>query len=329
MSLSNVPPSKIKIHVKKRHNKQLSYRPSLDDLESPSTLDIYSLFSVCRYHKVIIRGDAEHMCIALKKKLFGYIYKPTPSEIVYKTFTNFFFYKLGNNHMLPNCNNTCDFYNSNKITSIPPAFLCCLTENNKTHGFDIRSLVAYRNIDPNNFKNPFTDKLFSDDSLNIINKKISWLTKFDFPIQYVDSSNTDNKLKQYTINVFSHIARYQYVDHLWFWNLDFNMLKRLYYELFEIWNYRLPMIEKYKSEMIKGLGILNNNEIIKRYEPTMCDKLRLELLKNIERLVTEGLTEDHIKTGCYIVMLGLVLVSDDAATSHPHLYQAAYMEEEF
>lgn len=107
------------------------------------------------------------------------------------------------------------------------------------------------------------------------------------------------------------------------------MLQRLYYELFEIWNYRLPMIEKYKSEMVKGLGILNNNEIIKRYEPSMCDKLRLELLKNIERLVTEGLTEDHIKTGCYIVMLGLVLVSEDAATSHPHLYQAAYMEEEF
>jgi hypothetical protein len=56
----------------------------------------------------------------------------------------------------------------------------------------------------------------------------------------------------------------------------------------------------------------------------MENKLRVELLKNIEKLITEGETEDHRKNGCYIFVLGLVLVSEEASTSHPGMYHAAY-----
>jgi hypothetical protein len=54
----------------------------------------------------------------------------------------------------------------------------------------------------------------------------------------------------------------------------------------------------------------------------------LELLQDIERLITEGVNEDYRKNGCYIFVLGLVLISEDAATSHPAMFQAAYHGDE-
>ena len=96
--------------------------------------------------------------------------------------------------------------------------------------------------------------------------------------------------------------------------------------MYEIWDYRIPMDSLYKSELVNG-EIFSNWDSVKRYRTTMINKLRIELLKNIEKLVTDGKTEDHRKAGCYIFMLGLVLVSEDAATSNPILYQAAHHDE--
>ena len=164
-----------------------------------------------------------------------------------------------------------------------------------------------------------------------MNRKTRWLKKFGFITVHIRKErklSPDEKVRQYTVNVFSQLTEHQYVDHHWFIDLKFESLKKLYYELFEIWSYRLPMQKSYKEEMVKNGQLFNNWKNVDRYESSMNRKLRLEILKNIERLVTEGKTEDHRKSGCHIFMLGFVLVSEDAATSCPHLFQAAYIDDE-
>jgi hypothetical protein len=334
MSLSD--DTKIKIHIKKKRaprDRQLNYRPSKEDLDTPEDLDIFSLLSVCRYHKIIVRGSAKNMCKVLKKKLYPEPYKTSSSEIVCKAYTAFFLWKLGNGDLYDNHNkpvNSDDFYSSVSAEDIPNVYVFYIKQDNiNIHVFDIRSLRAYYLMDKQSFRNPYTDQRFDPAIIGQIKRKIKWLNKLGYPISYVgETLPTNNKLAQFTVDVFSHISKYQYVDHGWFEALTFTMLKKLYFELYEIWHYRLPMQEVYKAEMVKDGKIFTNWRVVERYKSSMHDVLRLETLENIERLATEGKTEDHCRAGCSMFMLGLVMVSEDAATSHPHLYQAAYMEDD-
>jgi len=182
-----------------------------------------------------------------------------------------------------------------------------------------------------------------------MDRKLVWLKRLGYPIAHTDSKSksksksetesksnskseadshwSDRSIKQYTVNIFSSINDYQYVDHEWFDELTFDGLKTLYHELYEIWYYRLPMQNDHK-ESITSATIFSNWESVRHYQMSMANKLRIELLKNIERLVTDGATEDHRKSGCYIFILGLVLVSEPAATSHPCMYHAAYYDDD-
>jgi hypothetical protein len=85
------------------------------------------------------------------------------------------------------------------------------------------------------------------------------------------------------------------------------------------------MQDAHKANMVRS-PIFSKWEAVRNYKNE--DKIRLELLQDIERLITEGVNEDYRKNGCYIFVLGLVLISEDAATSHPAMFQAAYHGDE-
>lgn len=345
----NVLPQKIKVQIKRRNTPSPSQLlPTLDELSDPSQLldniGIRGLMSLCRYHKVIVRGDEQSMCNILKKKLYRIRYKETNSiQIVGRFFIKYLFWKLGACHLINSVNNTEDFYTSTSISVIPVCYQF-FTDSDQVHGYDIRSLVFYRNNSPSDFRNPYTNQPFTNDEIRRLETKIKWLDRFGYNTCHImdqapclgrgqsqsqshGNKWTVNDIQQYTVNVFSYINEHQYIDYRWFVDLSFSSLKSLYHELFEIWNYRLPMQTEHKEKMVHGT-IFSNYDNVKQYQPSMANKLRVELLKNIEKLVTEGETEDHRKNGCYIFMLGLVLVSEDAATSYPNMFHAAYYDED-
>jgi hypothetical protein len=196
----------------------------------------------------------------------------------------------------------------------------------QAYGYDIRSLIYFRDSG-STFRNPYNDQPFTDQELNYLQKKAKWLARFGYPMHSKPptmTALTSDQIQQYTINVFSILNEHQYVDYEWFTNLTFHDLKSLYHELYEIWNFRLPMQESHKANMVKGV-IFNRWDAVRNYKSE--DKLRLEILQDTEKLITEGINEDYRKNGCYIFVLGLVLISEDAATSHPSMFQAAYHDE--
>lgn len=318
---------KIKVVIRER----AAASPSSVD---PKHFDIRELIKMCQMNHVIVRGNKENICKTLSKRLYGTTYRNNDADaVIYRTFSRWILYKLGACHLKPHCNNDCDFYSSANIDNVPECYLFFTgNTSEQVFGYDIRSLVCYRDTGSSQFRNPYTDQPFTSDDLQRLERKELWLQRLGYEIQYPqprtqDTKWTDRRIQQYAVNVFSAISEHQYVDHEWFTNLPFTSLKCLYHELYEIWNYRLPMQSSHKA-YITAEPVFSNWNNVQKYQPSMANKLRVELLKNIEKLVTEGRTEDHRKNGCYIAMLGLVLVSEDAATSHPYMYQAAYYDED-
>jgi hypothetical protein len=305
--------------------------------------DARDLVKECLKNQVIVRGEPENIRKVLrfkKSKIASApavpvpVPGPVPSSsssltVIARIFIKYFLWRCGGCELRDRCINDSDFYTSMDIGKIPHVFLFCTGSQFQVYGFDIRSLVYYR-TQGLNFRNPYTDQPFAEADIKRLDRKLKWLTRFGFPTEHRQPSVketrwTPENIRQYTINIFSLISEHQYVDPDWFIGLSFYGLQRLYGELFDIWSFRLGMDEAHKQRITKG-QLFSNNEQIQQYQYSMSDKLRVELLKNMERLVGDGVDEDHRKTGCYIFMLGLVLVSEDAATSHPTMYQAAYYE---
>jgi hypothetical protein len=292
--------------------------PTMEKLKDKDNFTALELLRICLHHKIVVRGDKTVMCKALLKKLYNIDQKDYLS-LIGRTLIQYFLWKIGNGNNVSKSINIDDFYSTVLVKDISPIFIYCCGEK-KVYSFDIRSLDLFRSSGTV-FRNPYTDEFFSSEETDAIDRKIKWIKRLGFYISKLVKKTTDPR--QYTINIFSYINNHQYVDYNWFLNLDICGLKDLYRELYEIWDYRIPMDRMYKSELVKG-DIFSNWTSVRRYRSSMLNKLRLELLKNIEKLVTDGETEDHRKAGCYIFMLGLVLVSEDAATSNPVLYQAAH-----
>lgn len=313
--------------------------PSNQQLDNPKQLladiGITGLINLCQQHHVIIRGGPDNICQTLKKKLYPNASVKGHKDVIFRTFTRYLFWRLGECQWTDRSSNEEDFYTSVPIHRIPECYrFMCLTHR-QIHGFDIRSLVYYREIG-NNFRHPYTDRPFTEKELHRMDRKIHWLQRLGYQISHTASkaskaskatNNTVSRqsLEQMTINVFASINEHQYVDYNWFMSLTHYGLVQLYHELHEIWMYRLPMQADHKEHITK-YSVFANWTNIRNYQPSMETKIRIELLKNIQHLVEDGTTEDHRKTGCYIFMLGLVLVSEDAATSHPSMYQAAYYQ---
>lgn len=331
--------SKIAVRIKKKPCTELSKSVLYD----PHGTDITELVRLCRKHKIFIRGGKNMICRDLLRQLHGvHVDIVSPEEKIYKAFVQYFLWKLGNGADLSKCENTLDFYTSARI---PKAFLFCARTSSplspestqdsnasspRYHAFDIRSLNVYRDI-TGDYNNPMMGETtkFDQDTIDRIERKNKWLRRFGFIDRYHKptlSMSPEDRLYQTTVNTFSHITQYHYVDYMWFHKLSFNDIKQLYHEMFEIWNYRLPIEPSYKVEIVPDT-VFSDWTRVSRYGVAEKDRLRLEVLDNITKLVSSGISEDHCKTGCHIFMLGFVLVSQEAADSYPQLFQASYIDD--
>lgn len=281
--------------------------------------DIYDLFRECRKEGVVIRGGRGQMEAVLSRKRRTTRYKHPPVDLVGRCYIAYFLWKLGNGPQVQRCYNSHDFYSSAPVSRIPRIFIYCTMG----YAFDIRSLLAYGDSKDQGSRinlelwNPYTGQTLADSQFG---RKVRWLHRLGYDLRLNITSQTGD-IAQYITNVFSLISRHQYVDYQWYADLTLVQLQKLYRELHKIWNGRLPMNSAYRSDIISGNRTsLFDHKNMQRYN---CELLRMELLKDIHRLVTEGLTEDHRKSGCYIFMLGLVLVSDPASRCHPTIFEVS------
>jgi hypothetical protein len=140
---------------------------------------------------------------------------------------------------------------------------------------------------------------------------------------YIKTPSISNRFEQRALSIFQEIDHLgNYSDHKWFTELSILHVGKFIRELNDIWQYRAQITPESKLEICPPMGdpfIGTNIGNINSFRPNIIKEFALAC---IERLVKRGVSQESRCLGAIYVLTALTLVSHDAATSLPWLYQS-------
>ena len=126
-------------------------------------------------------------------------------------------------------------------------------------------------------------------------------------------------IKQKCIDLFSDIDNSgYYCQPIWFLSLNLNLLKRLYRNLEDLWNYRLQITPEVKSRICPPNGLVFTTRVSDVNHYTNRDELRNLLLNDIMKFQNAVSFEDK-KLGYMYFIIGLGTVSRPCVETHQWL----------
>ena len=218
------------------------------------------------------------------------------------------------------CNNDTDFYSYDSIKDIDEKYFYSYKDSyDFIWFFDIRSLNKLIELKQ---PNPYTMKEIPKSIIEEVNKlteKLNMQEKDELINKKEIKRNKRQIIKQKTIDLFSDIDTLgNYCQPEWFLNLNVSLLKRLYRNLEDIWNYRLQITNEVKSRICppNGLAFTTRVSDVMRY--TSKETLQ-ELILNEIMKFSNAVTLEDKKLGYMYFIIGLGFVSKECLESHPWL----------
>ena len=304
---------------------------------------------IAKYHKLKTTGNKDY----LKKRLYNYLYFSYAIIIIQKSVR----YNLTKKYIKLHgpgfynkalCSNDIDFCTLDNLNNIPyNQFISFKDDNDHIYGFDILSLYnLFMKVTKNNktrtssesnsassnllnVQNPFTNIFFSYNVLKQLLEyiRLSNLLKIHIDLNYDDlahlSINKQAEMKILTL--FQRIDSLgNYTNIKWFLELDKYGLIRFIRELVDIWNYRANLSQETRREIVPPRGNpfydehLNVNNL-PQYNFTQIRKYSITI---IDLMINKGINENSCLLGSYYVLCALTMVSSEAATTLPWLYEA-------
>jgi len=131
-------------------------------------------------------------------------------------------------------------------------------------------------------------------------------------------------MEQRIQNLFMEIDQLgNYTQSTWFTSLDVRQYIRLYRVFCELWNYRAQLSYEVKSRICPFPGPFEGMLPMSIYNNTVSpEDIMVACLCVIENLVYSGVDEDHRKLGTFHALSALTVVSVDARTAMPWLYES-------
>ena len=213
-------------------------------------------------------------------------------------------------------NNDTDFLTFTPIKNIDyNDFFSFKDSDNFIYAFSIKSLNYIINTSK---ENPYNRKKISLET-QLKFKKLLELKKINLNIDFKLPSDRKSKIKQHCLKIFQRMDDLKlYTQPRWFLDLNLNKLKKLYIETEDIWNYRTMLtIEQKKKYTKSGKAFLT--PISKINSITNICQIQEILLSEYDKFAFEGKTPDDCITSCYWILMGLSIVSNDAAEGMPEL----------
>ena len=233
------------------------------------------------------------------------------------------------------CTNTFDFLTMEQLTDISnEQFFSYRDDDGFIYGFDLLSIYNLIYKSNGEIKNPFNTKPISGKVVENIRSllRLSRILKISTCTIIEDvTKDVSNKksVELRALTLFQNIdALGNYSDVSWFMKLNRSHIIKFLRELIDIWNYRAPLTMETKRAICPPLGNPFTGTINFNYLHTTenLDDVRKYILPILEKFVTTGINKDNKCLGAYYVLGALTLVSNDAATSLPWLFQAvSYM----
>lgn len=226
------------------------------------------------------------------------------------------------------CTNEHDFLTFEPIKNIPYyQFYSYKDIDGFIYGFDICSIYNMLKDDEYT-KNPYNRNDLPSNTLENIVNIIKISKKFNYPLKI----NIDDEIKQLSkkkqielkaVKIFQKIDSMGFITNSkWLIGLNRHLAKRYLRELDDVWNYRAQLSQNTKNEILPPNGKLFS----KIYLLNVLQKPLIEIhdfiLNTIEKLITIGVNAEARSLGCFYALGTFTIVSQDAASSLPWLYES-------
>ncbi len=231
------------------------------------------------------------------------------------------------------CVNDTDFATLEPVREIPyNQFYSFRTNDNTVYGCDIISLYGLFVIERNplilnkKILNPYTredmpTKLQTDFKRYL---RLAQVAQIDFKLKEEEIElDPAKKMEMRIIETFQYINELgNYADSAWFINLSTFMLAVFIREIYDIWNYRAQLSVQTMIEIVPPHGNPFMGLSLQLTRSHDKEFLRTSALRIIDYLVRSGHSNENRSLGAYYVLAALTLVSEDARTALPWLFQS-------
>ena len=230
------------------------------------------------------------------------------------------------------CTNNTDFITMDNLNDLNiNQFFSYKDVDDFIYGFDLASIFSLIYM-KNNVKisqNPYNRnnipvEVFINIKLlvkigKILNKKV-YLEIQDEPLNI----SNEKVIELRSLSLFQNInALGNYSDSEWFLSLSRTQLNKFVRELCDIWNYRAQLSLEVKKKICPPNGLpFMNLSIPYIYNELDINNIKKVILEVLEKFVNNGIDNDSKSLGAYYVLAALTLVSVDASTSLPWLFQS-------
>lgn len=227
------------------------------------------------------------------------------------------------------CNNDCDIYIMDDIRTIHLLDFYSVSEtDNFIYGFHIETIYKYINLnsDKKEITNPYTNKPFSSNSIDNINRIYNYYNKIGFrqPIVNIIPQDKAFQIKNKVLTIFQKMDQLNnYTDIEWFLCLDYNNLIKLIFLVKDLFEYRFDLSQQKKYDIV-SIGYVFPKEV-KYYKNLPIEQLKTEILDEFDKLVSQGRSRDDKYIGSLIILSGIVDLVPKCASSYPWLIQGTFM----
>ena len=290
------------------------------------------LREIARFYKQKRTGNKPHLMFLLYNFLKYSKYALTIQRI-FRGYLCRYYYKLrGPAFREPKkCVNETDFITLDNLSNIPPMqFITTEDKDGHIFGFDICSLHNLFMHKTSRATNPYTREEFSKNFRNKIQRIMKLSKVFGDNINLVIEDTYKGLSKEKQVDLFC-ISIFQKIDDLgnhsnsqWFLSLNRLYLVKFIRELMDIWVYRANLSFSIKKKICPPYGnpFIGFN-ITQLHENLPITTLKHNILKVMEKMVTQGVDRDSKILGALYILTALTLVSPDAAEARPELYNSA------
>jgi len=230
------------------------------------------------------------------------------------------------------CTNDSDFLTGDELKDIPYSQFISYRDNDGfIYGFDIISLynlVSKSLLISSKVKNPYNRNEIPAYVISNIKSLIRISKILGINLELVIQDDTVHLSDEKTVELRT-LSLFQNIDSLgnyssptWFLSLNRNQTIKMFREILDIWDYRAQINIDTKRAICPPNGLLTNINLNVIFNEQNIWKLRKYMLDVMEKLVNSGIDQDSKTLGAYYVLGALTIVSENAATALPWLFQS-------
>jgi len=293
--------------------------------------NVTQLKSFAKVYKLKISGNKQQ----LASRIYCFLYFSSYIIKIQKIFRSILVRKYKQLHGPASlnrklCTNSDDFISMEPIEEINfHQFISYKDSDGFIYGFDITSLHNLFLKSGDDIKNPYNRNLIPESVFKNIRQliRLSKILKININLNFEDDTKKVSNEKAIELKA---LTLFQQIDSLgnysnanWFLSLNRTQLIKFIRELMDIWQYRAQLSVQIKRNVCPPLGdpfrSLNIQYVNSEQNLWNVKKVLLDV---IDKFINSGVDKDSKSLGAYYVLGALTLVSSEAATSLPWLFQS-------